>query len=293
MNSIFKFVIACVFSVMSTLSAADTFNFNYYYPPGGGTEQWSSPVVDGLRGQGHTVNQEFFKSCHAALSNAVTQHNGFVVMSGSDIMPSVAGRCPAQKDFPTLTFVSNLGSGTIYLCTSPRTKTITLNDLSGPKTYNVAMSAAPITMLPWAALVKNSSPQLNLRAIPYKALSSSIAATIAGTDVELIYIATGVEKIIDAGGVCIASSTSKNFYNLPFLGQFAPTKFKDTYVTIDLWATGTVSTSTVDLLTSILKSKAMKDFSSGRPSYTHLGLGANISPAAGYAKYLKDIEILQ
>lgn len=275
MNTIFKYLIASVLAAASTVSTAATYNFNYYYPPGGGTDQWSSPVIAGLRSKGHTVTQEFFKSCHEALAKAATQQNGFVVMSGGDIAPNTAGRCPAQKDFPALQLVSNLGSGTSYLCTSPKKTNITLKDLVGTQTYNVAMSGAPITVLPWTALVNNSSPKLNLRTIPYEGVAAAKAAAIAGTDVELIFITTGVEDVINAGGKCIASSTVKNFYNLPFLGQFAPGKYTELYVTQDLWAMGTPSKETISMLTDIFKSDIMKEFTSKRPTYTHLGLGKN------------------
>lgn len=70
MSKFSKFFAAITFAVVSAAATADTYHFNYYYPPGGGTEVWSIPVVDGLRNKGHTVKQEFFKSCHDALSRA-------------------------------------------------------------------------------------------------------------------------------------------------------------------------------------------------------------------------------
>jgi hypothetical protein len=194
-------------------------------------------------------------------------------MAGGDILPDTAGRCPAQKDYPTLKLVSNLGSGTYYLCTSPKKTNITLKDLTGAQTYNVAMAASPATVPPWTNLVNNSSPKLNVRTIPYEALNSARAAVIAGTDVDLIFVANGVESVVNAGGKCIAASTAKNFYNLPFLGQFAPGKFNNMYVTIDLWALGTPSKETVSTLTSVFRSDVMKEFIANRPSFTHLGLG--------------------
>ena len=261
-----------MFAVVSTVCLADTFVFNYYYPPGGGTDIWSSPVISGLQAKGHAVKQEFFKSCHDALSRAQTQHNGFVVMSGGDISQE-AGKCPSLKDYPTFRLVTNLASTTHYLCTSPRKTHVTLIDLTGPQTLKVAMSAASDTVTPWTNLVNNSSPKLNVRTIPYEANSSARAAVIAGTDVDLIFIANGVDSVINAGGKCIASSTVKNYYNLPFLGQFAPDKYTNHYVTTDLWAMGIPAKDTLSALIDIFKSGSFKEFLAQRPSSVHLGIG--------------------
>lgn len=273
MSKFSKFFTAITFAVASAAAAADTYHFNYYYPPGGGTELWSTPVIDGLRNKGHTVKQEFFKSCHDALTRPKTQENAFVVMGGGDISQDTTGKCPAQKDYPAFKLVTNLASTTHYLCTAPSKTNITLADLVGPQTYKVATAAGPSTLLPWNNLVNNSSPKLNVRTIPYEAQVAARAAVLAGTDVDLIFLANGVESIVDAGGKCIAASTAKNHYNLPFLGQFAPGKYNNHYVTIDLWAMGTVSKDTVSALTDVLKSVAFKEFLAKRPSTAHLGLG--------------------
>jgi len=272
MSKFSKFFTAIAFAVASAAAVADTYHFNYYYPPGGGVEVWSAPVIEGLRNKGHTVKQEFFKSCHDALTRAKTQENSFVVMSGGD-MQDAAGLCPAQKDYPAFKFVTNLASTTHYLCTSPAKTNITLAALTGSQTYKVAMSAGAATLPPWTNLVANSSPKLNIRTIPYEANAAARAAVIAGTDVDMIFIANGVEAVVSAGGKCIAASTAKNHYGLPFLGQFAPSKYTNHYVTIDLWGMSTVSRDTVSGLTEILKSTAFKEFLAKRPSAVHLGLG--------------------
>ena len=38
MSAIFKYFTTVIFAVASTICSADTFTFNYYYPPGGGTD---------------------------------------------------------------------------------------------------------------------------------------------------------------------------------------------------------------------------------------------------------------
>lgn len=273
MSKFSKFFTAVTFAVASAAAVADTYHFNYYYPPGGGTEVWSTPVVEGLRSKGYTVKQEFFKSCHEALARAKTQENAFVVMGGGDILQDTAALCPAQKDYPTFKLVTNLASTTHYLCTSPSKTNITLADLTGSQTYKVATAAGPATLPQWTNLVTNSSPKLNIRTIPYEAQVAARAAVLAGTDVDLIYAANGIENVVNAGGKCIAASTAKNHYGLPFLGQFAPGKYNNHYVAIDLWSMGTVSKDTVAALTDVLKSTAFKEFLAKRPSTTHLGLG--------------------
>jgi len=272
MSAIFKYFTAVIFSVASIICSADTFVFYYYYPPGGGTDIWSGPVITGLQTKGHSVKQEFLKSCREALEKAANQQNAFVVMTGGDILQD-AGKCPAQKDYPTFKLVTNLSSTTHYLCTSPKKTHITLADLTGTQTYKVAMSAGPATSIPWASLVNNSSPKLNIRTILYEGQASARAAVIAGTDVDMIFLANSIEGIIGAGGKCIASSTVKNYYNLPFLGQFAPDKYTDHYVTIDLWAMGTTSKETLSTLTEVLKSSVFKEFLAQRTSSVHLGIG--------------------
>ena len=273
MSKFSKFFTTITFAVASAAAVAETYYFNYYYPPGGGTEVWSIPVIDGLRNKGHVVKQEFFKSCHDAMARAKTQENSFVVMGGGDILQDTAEKCPALKDHPTFKLATNLASTTHYLCTAPAKTNITLAALTGSQTYKVAMAAGPTTLLPWNNLVNNSSPKLNVRTIPYEAQVAARAAVLAGTDVDLIFIANSVESIVSAGGKCIAASTVKNHYNLPFLGQFAPGKYNNHYVTIDLWAMGTVSKDTVSTLTDILKSNTFKEFLAQRPSTVHLGLG--------------------
>ena len=273
MSKFSKFFTAITFAVASAAAMADTYHFNYYYPPGGGTGVWSMPVIEGLRNKGHTVKQEFFKSCHDALTRAKTQENAFVVMGGGDILQDTAERCPAQKDYPTFKFVSNLASTTYYLCTAPSKTNITVAALTGPQTFKVAMSAGSSTVQIWNDFVNNSSPKLNARTIPYEAQAAARAAVIAGTDVDMIFIANGAEAIVSAGGKCIAASTVKNHYNVPFLARSAKTKHSDQYVTVDLWGMGTVSNDTVSALTDILKSNAFKEFLAQRPSTVHLGLG--------------------
>jgi len=264
-----KFFTAIIFTVASVTAAAESYHFNYYYPPGGGTELWSVPLVEGLRSKGHTVKQEFFKSCHDALANAKTQQNAFVVMAGGDIFQDTAARCPAQKDYPTFKFLTNLASTTLYLCTAPSKTNITLSTLNGSQTYKVAMSVGSVSQ--WNDLMNNSSLKLNVRAIPYAALSAARAAAIAGTDVDMIFIANGVENVISAGSKCIAASSVKNHYNLPFLA--GPSKNNERYITIDLWSMGTLSKDTLPALTDILKSNAFKEFLVKRTSTAHLGLG--------------------
>lgn len=271
MSKFSKFFAAITFAVVSATAAADTYHFNYYYPPGGGTELWSTPLVEGLRGKGHTVKQEFFKSCHDALSKAKTQQNAFVVMSGGDILQDTAEKCPAQKDYPALNFVSNLGAATFYLCTAPTKTTITAADLTGAQTYKVAMAAGSRPY--WNGLMSDRSTNLNVRVIPYEALAAARAAVVAGTDVDLIFVANGSESIVSAGGKCIAASSVKNHFNLPFLGQSVAAKQNDRYATIDLWSMGTVSKDTLSALTDILKSSNFKEFLAKRPSSAHLGLG--------------------
>jgi hypothetical protein len=134
------------------------------------------------------------------------------------------------------------------------------------------MSSGPASLVPFGNLVNNSSPKLNLRAIPYEGMASVRAALIAGTDVDLAWLANGVESVVSAGGKCIASSTAKNHYNLPFLGKFASGKFQDFYATIDLWAFGTPSKEHLALLSEALQSRTFKDLLAQRPSSINLGV---------------------
>ena len=271
MSAIFKYFTAVIFAVASTICSADTFTFNYYYPPGGGTDVWSGPVITGLQARGHSVKQDFYKSCHEAMSKAATQTNAFVLMGTMDISQD-AGRCPSLKDYPTFKLVANLSAASYYLCTAPKKTHITLAELTGPDTLKVAMSSGPISVVPFGNLLSNSSPKLNLRIIPYEGLASARAALIAGTDVDLIWLANGVESIVSAGGKCLASSTAKNHYNLPFMGKFAPGKFQDFYATIDMWALGTPSKEHLALLAEVLQSGTFKDFLAQRPSSINLGV---------------------
>jgi hypothetical protein len=186
-------------------------------------------------------------------------------------MQDTAGVCPAQKDYPTFKLVTNLVSTPYYLCTSPAKTNTTVATLTGTQTYKVAMSAAAVTQ--WTNLVNNSSPKLNVRAIPYEAQVAARAAVLAGTDVDLILIANGVELVVSAGGKCIAASSVKNHYGLPFIAQSTTIKHPEQYVTIDLWAMGTVSKDTVPAVTDTLKADAFKQLLGQRPSSVHLGLG--------------------
>jgi len=272
MNKILKYFFAVVLVASSTLAWADTFYFNYYYPPGGGTEQWSNPLITGLQNKGHIVRQEFFKSCHEAITKTSTQPNGFIV-AGPDILPDVSGKCPAQKDFPQLKLLTNLAAYNYYLCTSPKKTHITLADLSGSQIYKVAISASPSAVTEWTNFITNSTIKNNIRTIPYEAQAAARAALIAGTDVDLMYVATGVEHVISAGGKCLAASSIKNHYNLPALSQLSTGKYTEQYVTIDLWTMHPQSKDNINLLTEILKSSVFKDFLAQRTSSVHLGIG--------------------
>jgi hypothetical protein len=271
------------FFVMSLTAAhAATFNFVYYYPPGGGTEAWTNPVIQGLQQRGHTVRKEFFKSCHEALDYARRQTDTtFIITSGLDILPTTAKRCPAQQDQPGLNFVTNISSGSFYLCTSPRKTQITLNDLTGNRQIFVGTTTNDTVMLPWQVLLNHGSPRPNVRLIPYYGQGELRAAAIAGTDIDLVYLASNLEAITSAGGICIASSTQKNHLNLPWLGNLAPGKFQDAYQTFDIWSFNDIKESDVSLLREIFVSREFTEFLAARPSFVHQGIGANVTPLIG------------
>lgn len=271
MSIIVRFFTAVLFVLTLSVCRADNFVFTYYYPPGGGTDIWSAPLIASLQDKGHVVKQEFYKSCYEAIAKASAYPNAFVVIQPMDISQS-AGRCPSLKDYPTFKSVANLSAASYYLCTSPHKTHLALVDLTGRETLKVAMSSASVSTVSFANIVNNSSPKLNLRAIPYEANQSARAAVIAGTDVDLIYVANGVESIVSAGSKCLASSTRKNYYNLPFLGQSAMDKVQDFYVTIDLWAFGTPSKEHQNLINEALQSKTFKDFLAARPTSINLGM---------------------
>lgn len=290
-----KLFLQFVLSFFVTLlpAHAATFNFVYYYPPGGGTEAWSAPVIQGLEQRGHQVRKEFFKSCHEALAYANRQADTtFIVTSGLDILPTTAKRCPAQQDQPDLKFVTNISSGYFYLCTSPRKAQITLKDLTGNRQLFVGTTTNDVVMLPWQILLNHGTPRPNVKLIPYYGQSELRAAGIAGTDIDLVYLASNLEAITSAGGVCIASSTQKNHLNLPWLGDLAPGKFQNAYQTFDIWSFNKINDSDVKLLREIFVSREFIEYLAARPSFIHQGIGANVTPAAGGQQHTQWLQSL-
>jgi len=271
---------------LSTSAYASTnYNFVYYYPPGGGSDTWASPVVKTLEQRGHKATKHFFKSCNEALSFAQKQTDPtFVVTAGLDILPASSGICPAKDNVPGLEFLTNLGTGTMYLCTVPSKANLTLKDLQGSKKYSIGIgSRVPALTKPLDALLTHASAKFNVRVIPYGGQAELRAAALAGTDIDFVFLASGSEIITEAGGSCIASSTKANHLNLPWLGDLAPGKFVDAAATFDLWTFNTVNDQkTTQELTSVFQSSQFKEFMAPRKNFVHSGLGAGISPAQGW-----------
>lgn len=292
MNMIKPLLQSLLTSAVIMFSAhASNINFVYYYPPGGGTDAWSVPVIDGFIARGHTVRKEYFKSCHDALAFAKTQSDPtFVVTSGLDIQPTVSKRCPSQNSQPGLNFVTNISGGSFYLCTSPKHPNITFKDLQGDRRYTIGNTSADSAMLPWKTLLASDPKVLNVTMIPYGGQAELRAAAIAGTDIELIYMSSNLETITSTGGVCIASSTAKNHLNLPWLGELAPGKFMNTYQTFELWGFENIRSSEIAVLKEIFQSQSFKDYLSDRPSFVHKGLGVEVD--AGHSYQIKLMELL-
>lgn len=279
MKTIFQ---ALLLSLVTVFYAhAGNINFVYYYPPGGGTDVWTAPIVDGFQEKGYTVKKEFFNNCVDAINFANRQTEPtFIVAAGLDILPETAKRCQAQSSQPGLNLVTNISSGSFYLCTSPNKSNITFKDLQGNQQYIVGTTTNDLTMRPLQGLLSQNPKVINVKLIPYYSQGELRAAALAGTDIDLIYIASNVEAITSAGGVCIASSTAKNHLGLPWLGELAPEKFMDAYVEFELWGFNkNVSSTEISLLTEIFKGQRFQNHLAARPSFTHLGLGVGIRSA--------------
>lgn len=267
--------------------AADNFQFVYYYPPGGGTETWSNPLIQELERRGHTVSKDFFKSCHEALTYAKKQTNvTFVVAGGMDLLPTTSKRCPSLNELPDLRYISNIASGSFFVCTVPSHNNLTIKDFNRIKPLNLGTVSTDTVMVPLQSIVRHKSPEFNVKVIPYKTQGELRAAALAGTDLDLIYMASNVDVIMEAGGKCLLSSVEKNYLNLPWLGQFGPSTFQDAYQTFDLWSFSPDASIDKVLLRDVLSSKTFNDFLSARPSFSHRGLASNLSSEQQFQSYL-------
>lgn len=276
----------------STIAAADTFNFVYYYPPGGGTDTWAAPVVQELERRGHTVNREYLKGCHAAVNHALTKKNAFLV-SALDISPQTSQdvkTCPSLQEQPGIKYFTNIATAPLFLCTSPKNSQLSLqNFVNGIDNWRVGYAVTWHATAALKTLTNTGTPKPNVKFIPYLDQSAMRAVAIAGTDLDFLIIGNNHELIEKSGGKCIASTSRQNHKKLPFLGDVYKSSMTEMHAPIYFWSVGTVDGVTTKLFTEVFQSQIFKDYLAARPAHLHVGLGTGVTIEQGYQTYIKSM----
>jgi hypothetical protein len=95
-----KHLVAAALAAAAAVSSAATIEFVHYYPPGGGLDQHTSPLVKHLEGAGHKVTKKFFKTCSEAVTySANADHTVFFVEFMNELQTG-DGTCPAMASQP-------------------------------------------------------------------------------------------------------------------------------------------------------------------------------------------------
>lgn len=271
MNSLLRTLSLLVIMWSATISFATSlvYNFVYYYPPGGGQDIATSPLIKYMERNNIQVNKMFFKTCTEAIAYATTNFTpSYLVVFDDDFQNGGTGPCPNIESLPSRPkLITNLTSSTLYLCTAPNKSSLTVSDLTRGKHF-IGMSSNPVRHF---NELKNSISYYGLIPIPYDG-TGKLKTSLAGTDLDFFYATGIVTDMIERGATCLLSSTKVNSFNLPFIGTVFP-KANEMPVTNTLWGNSAITGADIVILKEALRSPEFTGWISKQKVATHEGIG--------------------
>lgn len=282
-----------VLSATAFANKTDTIEFLYYFPPGGGSDRYTAPLVDSLDKQGVNVKRTFFKTCADAVRYANQDPNGKIIVANSqDMHPVEAGRCPPQTE-SNLTWVSNIIVAPLYLCTVPNKNELTLEDLNSGERFNVGHVSAESTALLAQAFIKYNKEDLDLRLVPYEGGGELRIAGMSGRDLDFVITGNDAPVFIKEGSTCLASTVKNNYYDLPHLGDYVENfDFPDFGLDLSLWSTSSLNDAQFDALLAAFNSDEFTSFLNTRIGVQHQGIASSVKQTDSYDSIMNQISVL-
>jgi hypothetical protein len=264
-----KHLAAAVLAAALGNSSAATIEFVHYYPPGGGLDQHTSPLIKHLENSGNQVTKKFFKTCSEAVTYSVNAENIVFFAEYRDDLQSGDGTCPVVRSLPKkLTFVSPVTSAAFYLCTAPNKAHLTLDNLRRDRSFVGISTFDPETKRQIFSFIRNT----NIGIVPYPGNAALRAALVSG-DLDYIYAASNLTPLMQSGTKCLLSGSRVNALNLPYIGSVFPGYNSEAINQVSIW-TNRADADNIKQITSAFKSSEFDALLSQQPLLTHTGLGS-------------------
>jgi hypothetical protein len=264
-----KHLAAAALAATVGISSAATIEFVHYYPPGGGTDQHTSPLIKHLEGAGHKVTKKFFKTCSEAVTYSVNAENTVFFTEYQNELQFGDGTCPVMSlQSKKLTFVSPVTSAAYYLCTAPGKAHLTLDHLRRDRSFIGTREFDTETKAQILSFIRNT----NIGIVPYSGSAGLRTALISG-DLDYFYGSSVASPMIALGSKCLLSGTRVNALNLPYIGSVFSGYTTEAVNNISVW-TNRADPDNIKQITAAFKSSEFGTLLSQQPLLTHTGLGS-------------------
>ena len=264
-----KHLVAAALTAVAAISSAATIEFVHYYPPGGGVDQHTTPLIKSLENSGHQVTKKFFKTCSEAVNYSVNADHTVYFVEYEDELLTGDGICPIMSSLPKkLTFVSPVTTASFYLCTAPNKAHLTLDNLRRDRSFIGTSAFNAETKKQIDLFIKNT----NIGIIPYSGSAGLRTALISG-DLDYFYGSSIATTMIAQGSKCLLSGSRGNALNLPYIGSVFPGYNTEAANTVSVW-TNRAEPENIKQITAAFKSSEFGDLLSKQPLLTHTGLGS-------------------
>ena len=262
-----KHLVAAALSAAVSISSAATIEFVHYYPPGGGVDQHTTPLIKSLENSGHQVTKKFFKTCSEAVNYSVNSNNTVYFAEYEDELQTGDGICPIMSSLPKkLIFVSPVTSASFYLCTAPNKSHLTVDNLRRDRSFIGTPAYNDETKRQIHSFIKNT----NIGIVPYTGSAGLRAALISG-DLDYFYGSSIVTAMTAQGSKCLLSGSRVNALNLPYIGSVFTGYNSEAVNTISVW-TNRADPENIKQITAAFKSPEFGELLSKQPLLTHTGL---------------------
>jgi hypothetical protein len=266
-----KHLVAALSAAVGICSAA-TIEFVHYYPPGGGLDQQTIPLIKHLEKSGHQVTKKFFKTCSEAVNYSINANNTVYIVEFLNELQSGEGACQGMSSPPKkLSFVSPVTSASFYLCTAPGKAHLTVDNLRRDRSFIGTSTFDAETKRQILSFIRNT----NIGIVPYPGSAGVRTALISG-DLDYFYGSSNVAAMMQSGSKCLLSGSRVNALNLPYIGSVFPGYTTEAINTNALW-TNRADPENIKQITAAFKSSEFAALLTQQPLLTHTGLGSGRS----------------
>jgi len=283
-----KYLAAAVLVVCAGVAAADTIEFVHYYPPGGGVDQHTIPLIKHLENSGHRVTKKFFKTCSEAVTYSVTADHTVYFVEYQDELQSGEGTCPEMSSQPKkLSFVSPVTSASFYLCTAPGKAHLTLDNLRRDRSFIGTSAFDAETKRQILSFIRDT----NIGIVPYTGSAGLRTALVSG-DLDYFYGSSVASTMMALGSKCLLSGSRVNALNLPYIGSVFSGYNTEAVNRVSIWS-NRADPDNIKQITAAFRSPEFVAFLAQQPLLTHTGLGSGQSLAQLQAEKNKTAMLLK